>query len=280
MLDFHFHKQLHTTQGLQAWELKGAIPKGALLGVYGASGAGKTTFLRLLAGLEQAQAGYLKVAGEYWYHAAKKLHWSPQKRKVGFVFQDYALFPNMTVQQHLAFATSNQLLIQQLLQATDLLNLQQHYPAQLSGGQQQRLALARALALEPSLLLLDEPLSALDGHLRPQLQELLLALHQTWGCTTVLVSHDVNEILRLANCLLVIEGGKANWYEQPMTYFEQQGLALQLAGQVLAIQGTTVLVQLGQQQINLPIPPSQVQQLQVGQTLQLGAAQPFQILGL
>lgn len=280
MLDFHFHKQLHTTQGLQAWELKGAIPKGALLGVYGASGAGKTTFLRLLAGLEQAQAGYLKVAGEYWYHAAKKLHWSPQKRKVGFVFQDYALFPNMTVQQHLAFATSNQLLIQQLLQATDLLNLQQHYPAQLSGGQQQRLALARALALEPSLLLLDEPLSALDGHLRPQLQELLLALHQTWGCTTVLVSHDVNEILRLANCLLVIEGGKANWYEQPMTYFEQQGLALQLAGQVLAIQGTTVLVQLGQQQINLPIPPSQVQQLQVGQTLQLGTAQPFQILGL
>lgn len=278
MLDFHFYKQLHTSQGLQDWELKGQVAQGALLGVYGASGAGKTTFLRLLAGLEQAAAGHLTVGGVDWYNASKALHWSPQKRRVGFVFQDYALFPNMTVRQHLEFATAKQSLIQQLLAATDLLNLQQQYPAQLSGGQQQRLALARALALEPALLLLDEPLSALDGHLRPQLQQLLLELHQAWGCTTVLVSHDVQEILHLADCLLVIEKGAAHWYEQPMAYFEEQGLAVPLSVQVLAIQGSTALVQWGEQQLNLAISVQQAQQLQVGQTLQLGATSPFQIL--
>ena len=224
MLDFHFHQELHTTQGIQAWEVVGRLPKGALLGVYGASGAGKTTLLRLLAGLDKAKGGYLKVEQEYWYNGNKGVEWSPQKRQVGFVFQDYALFPNMTVRAHLEFATKNTALMERLLIAADLLNLQQQYPHQLSGGQQQRLALARALALEPTLLLLDEPLSALDGLLRQQLQVLLAELHQKWTCTTVLVSHDVDEILRLADHLLVIEGGKAQWYDQPMDYFEAQGL--------------------------------------------------------
>lgn len=278
MLDFHFHKQLHTAQGWQDWTVKGLLPKGALLGVYGASGAGKTTFLRLLAGLEKAQDGHLKVGTEYWYEATQTLHWSPQKRKVGFVFQDYALFPNMTVQAHLEFATSNQSLIQQLLTATDLSNLKKQYPAQLSGGQQQRLALARALALEPALLLLDEPLSALDAPMRQQLQGLLAELHQTWQCTTVLVSHNVDELLKLADYLLVIEQGKAQWYEQPSAYFEEQGLVVQLKAQVVAVQTTTVVVQIGQQQLTLPIAPQQAQQLKVGQTLELGTSHAFQIL--
>ncbi|MGH1339764.1 MAG: ATP-binding cassette domain-containing protein [Aureispira sp.] len=279
MLDFHFHKQLHTAQGVQAWEVQGKLSKGALLGVYGASGAGKTTLLRLLAGLDQAQGGYLKVEEEYWYDAANSVQWSPQKRRVGFVFQDYALFPNMTVRAHLEFATKNAALIERLLLATDLLKLEQQRPHQLSGGQRQRLALARALALEPALLLLDEPLSALDGPLRQQLQALLAELHQAWECTTILVSHDVDEILRLADCLLVIEEGKAFWYDQPMLYFEEQGLAVQLLARILAIEDTNALVHLGGQQLKIPITPQQKQQLQVGGDLKLGAVHSFQILG-
>jgi molybdate transport system ATP-binding protein len=278
MLDFHFHKQLQTTQGWQDWEVSGQLPQGAVLGVYGVSGAGKTTFLRLLAGFEKAQDGHLKVGAEYWYNALQKIHWAPQKRRVGFVFQDYALFPNMTVQAHLEFATSNQALIQQLLTATNLLNLKKQYPAQLSGGQQQRLALARALALEPALLLLDEPLSALDGPLRQQLQGLLAQLHQTWNCTTVLVSHDVDELLQLADYLLVLEAGQAQWYEQPRAYFEAQGLVVQLQAQVIAIHASSVVVQVGQQQLTLPISPQQAQQLTIGQTLDLGTSHSFQIL--
>ncbi|MFK7796928.1 MAG: ATP-binding cassette domain-containing protein [Aureispira sp.] len=278
MLDFYFYKQLHTAQGWQDWEVSGQLPKGAILGVYGASGAGKTTFLRLLAGLDKAQDGYLKVGTPYWYDARQKLHWSPQKRKVGFVFQDYALFPNMTVQAHLEFATANQSLIQQLLEATGLSNLKKQYPAQLSGGQQQRLALARALALEPALLLLDEPLSALDGAMRQQLQGLLAELHQTWQCTTVLVSHNVDELLKLADYLLVIEQGKSQWYEQPRAYFEEQGLVVQFKAQVVAVHTTTVVVQIGQKQLTLPITSPQAQQLEVGQTLELGTSHAFQIL--
>lgn len=279
MLDFHFYKQLHTAQGLEHWEVQGKLPTGALLGVYGASGAGKTTFLRLLAGLDQAEGGHLKVEGDDWYIGAAGVEWSPQQRRVGFVFQDYALFPHMTVRAHLEFATKNTALIQELLTATALLNLQQQRPAQLSGGQRQRLALARALALEPALLLLDEPLSALDGPLRQQLQGLLAELHQKWMCTTVLVSHDVDEILRLADHLLVIEAGKAQWYHEPMDYFEAQGLAVQWSAPIIALSTDKALVQLGGQQFHIPITPQQAQELQVGATLTLGTAPPFQILG-
>lgn len=278
MLDFHFHKQLHSAQGTLAWQAHAQLPKGALLGVYGASGAGKTTLLRLLAGLDQAEDGQLKMGEEYWYQAQQKINWTPQQRRVGFVFQDYALFPNMTVRAHLEFATKNQALIQRLLDATDLQQLQHQRPAQLSGGQQQRLALARALALEPSLLLLDEPLSALDGPLRQQLQGLLAEVHQAWGCTTILVSHEVDELLRLADHLLVLEAGQAHFYNRPMDYFETKGLAVQLTAPIIALQGKTAIVQLENQQLSVPLTLQQATHLQVGQNLELGSAHPLQIL--
>lgn len=279
MLDFHFHKQLHTANGLQAWQVQGQLPQGRILGVYGASGVGKTTLLRLLAGLDEPQAGHLKVQEEYWYNATQNVNWTPQQRQVGFVFQDYALFPNMTVRTHLEFATENKTLIQELLETTGLCNLQEQRPHQLSGGQRQRLALARALALEPALLLLDEPLSALDRQLRQQLQTLIVELHHAWQCTTVLVSHDVDEILRLADYLLVIEEGKTQWYDQPSAYFEAQGLLTQLFAQIIDIDENKVLLNLGDQQVTISVTVQKARQLKIGQTLELGATHPFQILG-
>ncbi len=278
MLDFNFRKTLHSAQGPQDWRVQAQLPSGRLLAVYGASGAGKTTLLRLLAGLEQAAEGQLTVGEEKWYNSMTNRHWTPQQRRVGFVFQDYALFPNMTVRQHLEFATKNTALIQRLLEATDLLALQQQRPRQLSGGQQQRLALARALALEPHLLLLDEPLSALDGGLRQQLQQLLADLHHAWQCTTILVSHDADEILRLADHLLVLENGTAQFYEQPSRYFEAQGLAVQLTGIVLAVAAQYALVQVGDQSLRLPLSVLQLSTLQVGQALSLGSTHPLQLL--
>ncbi len=278
MLDFYFYKQLQSAQGLLDWTVKAQCPAGKLLAVYGASGTGKTTLLRLLAGLDQAQEGHLKLDGNCWYNSSKKINWTPQQRRVGVVFQDYALFPNMTVRQHLEFASKNQQLIQQLLEATDLQGLEGQRPRQLSGGQQQRLALARALALEPRLLLLDEPLSALDGPLRQQLQALLAELHHAWNCTTLLVSHDADEVLRLADHLLVLEAGKTSYYAHPAEYFQRQGLALALTAKVLAVEAAYVVVQLGDQVINVPLSAAQLAALTIGQRIELGSVHPLQLL--
>ncbi len=165
----------------------------------------------MLAGLLPPDTGFIAVNGKVWYDAQNRINLPPQKRSIGFVFQDYALFPNMTVKQNLSFAlgkNQSPAIIKELIQTVELTELQHRKPATLSGGQQQRVALARALVRKPDLLLLDEPLSALDQSIRVKLQDYILASHRKYGLTTLLVTHDQSEINKLTDQVLIIEEGK------------------------------------------------------------------------
>ena len=211
MIDFHLTKALHTAAGPRTLDVALTLAPGELLALSGPSGAGKTTLLRLLAGLSRPDSGYLKVENQTWFDHARRQWLPPQRRPLGFVFQDYALFPNMTVRENLAFAAEGQPdarhIINELLSLLELAELAERRPAVLSGGQQQRVALARALARRPRLLLLDEPLSALDLPTRLRLQAALADIHQRFGLTTVLISHDPAEIARLAHRVVELDLG-------------------------------------------------------------------------
>ncbi|WP_374520774.1 ABC transporter ATP-binding protein [Undibacterium squillarum] len=215
----------------------------------GASGAGKTTLLRIIAGLLTPQQGFIRAGDQIWLDTERGICLPPQQRRVGMVFQDYALFPHMTVQGNIAYALarSQPALVTHLLQLTGLQALAQRKPAQLSGGQQQRVALARALARiwdQPgSLLLLDEPLSALDAETRSQLQDVLQQAMQQSGCTSLLVSHDMAEIFRLCQQVFVLEHGRIARSGSPEQVFLQGGQAgqLTLQAQVLAVRREEVV---------------------------------------
>ncbi len=215
----------------------------------GASGAGKTTLLRIIAGLLTPQQGFIRAGDQIWLDTERGICLPPQQRRVGMVFQDYALFPHMTVQANIAYALarSQPALVTHLLQLTGLQALAQRKPAQLSGGQQQRVALARALARiwdQPgSLLLLDEPLSALDAETRSQLQDVLQQAIQQSGCTSLLVSHDMAEIFRLCQRVFVLEHGRIARSGSPERVFLQGGQAgqLTLQAQVLAVRREEVV---------------------------------------
>lgn len=215
----------------------------------GASGAGKTTLLRIIAGLLTPQQGFIRAGDQIWLDTERGICLPPQQRRVGMVFQDYALFPHMSVQANIAYALprNQSALVTHLLQLTGLQPLAQRKPAQLSGGQQQRVALARALTRiwdQPgSLLLLDEPLSALDAETRSQLQDVLQqAIHQS-GCTSLLVSHDMAEIFRLCQQVFVLEHGRIARSGSPEQVFLQGGQAgqLTLQAQVLAVRREEVV---------------------------------------
>ncbi len=202
---------LKNQQGEFVLELDFVLKKGEFLALNGPSGSGKTTLLRIIAGLEKRSQGRLWVDGACWQDSDQGLFLAPQKRAIGLVFQNYALFPNMTVWQNLRYALQNDAdlsLLEELLDLLDLSTLTNAWPRQLSGGQQQRVALARAIVRKPKILLLDEPLSALDFNLRERLQTYLLDLHQRFELSTILVSHDRQEIRKLADRVIMIEKGK------------------------------------------------------------------------
>jgi len=192
-------------------DISSEIAPGAFVAITGPSGAGKSTLLRMIAGLTNPADGYLQVAGETWIETSAGIHRPTRKRQIGFVFQDYALFPNMSVRGHIEYAIGRNAIrnhVDELLQLARLEQLASAYPARLSGGQKQRLALIRALARKPLLLMLDEPFSALDPALRMDLQNEVKRLHHQFGTTTILVSHDIPEILRMADRVIRLEQGK------------------------------------------------------------------------
>lgn len=188
-----------------------AVARGEFVVLAGPSGAGKTTLLRILAGFQRPDRGRVLVGGTVWTDRDRRIQLPVRRRPIGFVFQDYALFPNMTVRGNLDYALGRGAPAGEaarLLELTGLEGLAGAYPATLSGGQKQRLALIRALARRPQLLMLDEPLSALDPDLRLRLQDELLRLHRIFGTTTLMVSHDPLEIARLADRVIRLEGGR------------------------------------------------------------------------
>jgi molybdate transport system ATP-binding protein len=190
--------------------------------IYGPSGAGKTTLLRILAGLTTVDAGFIEVDGEVWLDTARRIQLPTRRRSIGLVFQDFALFPNLTVREQLDYALPdprNSAIVPELLALMELEALQHYRPALLSGGQQQRVALARAIARRPRLLLLDEPLSALDDDMRSKLQDYILTAHRHYGLTTLLVSHHLPEVFRLADEAILLENGRIGGQGPPASLF-------------------------------------------------------------
>ncbi|WP_456389899.1 ABC transporter ATP-binding protein [Hydrogenimonas sp.] len=205
MIAIDIRKPLAGSMGEMTLQVSIEIEEHAFIAIAGESGSGKTTLLRTVAGLEKAD-GKITVSDEIWLDAKSSL--PPQKRKIGFVFQDYALFENMTILQNLLFVENDKTLATHLLNLTSLEELAHRHPATLSGGQKQRAALCRALMKRPKLLLMDEPLSALDPAMRTRLQFDILRLHKEFGTTSLMVSHDPSEIYRLADRVVVLDHGK------------------------------------------------------------------------
>ena len=205
MIEFSLKKELFGVNENMELNVKINFKSGSFISLSGESGSGKTTILRCLAGLEKAN-GFIKVDDEIWQD--EKIFLSPQKRRIGFVFQDYALFENLSVKDNFLFVEKDINHCNKLLDMLGLMSLKDRYPANLSGGQKQRVALGRAMMRKPKLLLLDEPLSALDPHLRARLQDEISKIQDLFKTTTILVSHDPNEIYKLANYMFVLKNGK------------------------------------------------------------------------
>lgn len=207
MLSFYLAKQLRAGKRRFRLELEYDLPEGGFLGVRGPSGSGKTTLIRCLAGLDRPEAGHLRIGEDVWFDSSTGVFVRPQKRRVGYVAQDYALFPNMTVLGNILYADPDRDKAQRLLELTHLDAQAHQFPRELSGGQRQRTALARALARGPELLLLDEPLSALDEELREELGNEILRIQRETGITAVMVSHSRAEVSRLCSEVLELRGG-------------------------------------------------------------------------
>lgn len=206
-----------------------SIAPGAFLCLLGPSGCGKTTTLRMIAGLEHVDSGTLLIDDKPVDAPGEGVFVQPEKRKLGLVFQSYALWPHMTVEENVAFGlrmkgASKEERVSKVQESLKLLQIAQYgsrYPAELSGGQQQRVALARMLAVEPDVLLLDEPLSNLDAALRLEMRSELKQLHNRLGNTIVFVTHDQLEAMSLATDIAVMNAGKLEQYGPPMEVYRK-----------------------------------------------------------
>jgi sulfate transport system ATP-binding protein len=209
------------------------IPDGSLTALLGPSGSGKSTLLRIIAGLEQPDTGSIEI------HGSDATRVPPQRREIGFVFQHYAAFKHMTVRDNVAFGLTIRKRpkqeirdrVDELLGVVGLAGYHERYPSQLSGGQRQRMALARALAVEPRVLLLDEPFGALDAKVRTELREWLRRLHDEVHVTTVLVTHDQEEAMAISDHIAVMDQGRIEQvgaprelYDRPANHFVMEFL--------------------------------------------------------
>jgi sulfate transport system ATP-binding protein len=198
------------------------VPDGSLTALLGPSGSGKSTLLRVIAGLESPDAGEVEVGGQ------RATHVPARKREIGFVFQHYAAFKHMTVRENVGFGLSIRKRpkdeirsrVDELLELVGLSGFHERYPGQLSGGQRQRMALARALAVEPKVLLLDEPFGALDANVRADLRAWLRRLHDEIHVTTVLVTHDQEEAMEVSDQLVVLRDGRIEQEGSPREIYE------------------------------------------------------------
>lgn len=184
------------------------------IGILGASGCGKSLTLKSIAGIERPETGKIESAGKVFFDSAKKIWMPPQERNVGYLFQNYALFPTITVEKNIGIALrcgkkEKEKKVRDMIERFSLQGLEKKLPGQLSGGQQQRTALARIMIYEPDMILLDEPFSALDSYLKEQTQRECLELLQDYPGTVILVSHSRDEIYRFSEEVLVMDGGKA-----------------------------------------------------------------------
>jgi molybdate transport system ATP-binding protein len=253
--------------------VKFEIESNEFLCIYGASGAGKTSILRMLAGLTNPDKGKIEVDGKNWFDSSAKLNLQVQSRKIGYVFQEYALFPNMTVQQNLLYAAGSQKkssFLEELIEVSEIRALLDRKPSTLSGGQQQRVALVRALAREPKLLLLDEPLSALDSAIRYKLQSFLIDIHRRFDIAIIMVTHDVSEVFRLSTKLLQIGNGDILKFGKASDLFSKSKISgkFQFTGEILKMEKQDVVfivsVLVGQELVKVVATESEASNLMIG----------------
>ena len=272
MINIKIQKPLFGSNGQMNLDIDLQIQKGDFIALSGLSGSGKTTLLRIIAGLETA-SGTIKIEDDIWLDDKYSL--PPQKRDIGFVFQDYALFPNYTVLENLLYVNKDINLANHLLNLTELNELKNRYPQTLSGGQKQRVSLCRAMMNRPKILLMDEPLSALDTNMRTKLQNEILALHKEFETTTIMVSHDPSEIYRLANRVVVLNEGKIINDGLPKdVLLKTSGSAkFSFEGELLDILKVDVIhiaiISIGQQIVEVVIGNDEIKNLKVGDKIRV-----------
>lgn len=242
MISINVTKNLLSADGPMPLSVNLTINRNDFYTFFGASGAGKTTTLRMLAGLTTPDSGEIIVDGNQWFNSVKKINVPARKRNIGFVFQDYSLFPTMTVRKNLEYAAGKESgKIESILDIMKLRIFEHSKPSELSGGQRQRVALARALVQSPKILLLDEPLSALDNEMRRTLQNEICQIHKEFGLTSVIVTHDITEIFHLSNNVACFEHGKITRSGSPDTIFNQKlSSKFRVAGTIIGIKESNV----------------------------------------
>lgn len=267
MINIDINKNLHGSNGEMDLSVNLEIKENDFLALTGKSGSGKTTLLRILAGLEEAD-GEIIIGDEIWLNG--KFSLPVQKREIGFVFQDYALFPNMSVEENLLYVNKDIALSNKLLNMTELNELKGRLPNTLSGGQKQRVSLCRALINRPKLLLMDEPLSALDPSMRIKLQNEILTLHKEFGTTTIMVSHDPSEIYNLSNRVIVLESGKVinDGTAKDVLLRTSGSQKFSFEGELLDIQKVDVIfiaiISIGQQLVEVVVSQDEAKNLKIG----------------
>lgn len=207
-------------------ELSFSCPSGKMMVMIGPSGGGKTTVIRMLAGLEKPDEGTVRFNGEVWFDSRQRVNVKPQKRRLGYVFQDYNLFPHLNLYDNAAFAAVNKKEVDSLFELFGIDHLKKRRPHMVSGGERQRCAICQALARHPRVLLLDEPFSALDVVTRRGLREEIKSLKGKLSCPIIYVTHDINEALFLADEIMPLVEGKIdeNWMQRTITREPGEGM--------------------------------------------------------
>lgn len=240
VIKIDIEKKILTNNGKANLCINTCIQSGEITALFGASGAGKTTLLRMIAGLVKPDKGFIKFGTITWFDSSKEINICPQNRNISLMFQDYALFPNMSVEENISFAqpVKDEKAIRELISVFGLSEFRKCKPSLLSGGQKQRVALARALARKPHLLLLDEPLSALDAEMRIQLQDEIYKAHRMLATAMIIVSHDLNEIFKLADKIICLENGCISRSGKPDEVFSDNTISgkVQITGQIVRIE--------------------------------------------
>lgn len=274
MLKVFLKKQLKSPQGLLDLDISFDVREGEFVTLFGKSGSGKTTILRMIAGLTCPDEGTIEARGQVWFDSQKNINLAVQKRAIGFVFQDYNLFPHMSVQENLEFALvkrEDRRLVDELLDVVHLTSLKNRNAQTLSGGEKQRVAIVRALLRRPEILLLDEPLAALDEELRFKLQDDILALTKRLSVTTICVSHDLSEILKLSQRIFWLEGGRISKSGTAAQLLGNQSISgkFKFIGEILEIKKSSIIniltIQIGHNLTKVVATDEEIKDLGVGE---------------